>query len=408
MKNWKKKLKTFFQVYKSKASFLILLLLILSFVLAPKLLAEDEQSKKLDELNKKIEEYEKKIGELQGQQKTLASTISYLDSKIVLTTTQIAATEEELRILAKEIADLSVKIGVLNKSITEVSEILSSRIEATYKRERIQPFYLFFSSSGFADFLSRIKYLKAAQMHDRQLLFEMQKAKLNYDSQKQLKEEKQAQEEALKKQLVSQKAALAQQKLSKQELLEVTKNDEKKFQDLLAAARAEMEAIQSIIAGQGEESKVGDVKAGNKIATIITGSSACSTGTHLHFEVVKDGAHNNPTGYLKSKDVSWNLCGWYGCDEPFGFSGSWDWPMNDRVVVTQGYGMTAYARSGAYGGNPHTGLDFYSESNNDVKAVKDGVSYRGSIACGGGTLRYVRVEHKDSDIDSYYVHVNYY
>jgi peptidoglycan hydrolase CwlO-like protein len=353
------------------------------------------------------QQYEQKISDLRGQQRTLASTIKYFDSQIQLATVQIAATEEKLKILNTEIADLSVKIGLLDKTITDVSTILGSRIEATYKRDRIQPFFVFFSSSSFADFLSRVEYLKTAQRHDKDLLFDMQQSKMDYDSQKKLKEEKQAEEEKLKKQLVSQQLALAQQKKSKQQLLEVTKNDEKKFQQLLVATRAEMEAIQSIIAGNGQESKVGDVNEGNKIASIISGASACSTGTHLHFEISQGGAHTNPASFLKGKDVDWSLCGWGGCDNSFGFSGSWEWPMNDRITITQGYGMTAYARSGAYGGSPHTGLDMYADDSS-VKTVKNGILYRGSIACGGGTLRYVKVEHRDSNINTYYLHVNYY
>lgn len=368
--------------------------------------AQDANSDKLKELNQKITEYEQKLQDLSGQKKTLSTAISYLDNKIQLTTVQIAATEQELIILRQEISELSGKIEILSQSISGMSVILTNRIEATYKRGRLEPYFLFFQTSGFSDLISRLEYLKTAQLHDRELLYTMQKSKMTYDEQKALKEQKQAEEENLKKQLVSQKAALAQQKQSKQELLEVTKNDEKKFQQLLAEARAEMEAIQSIIAGLGEETKAGDITEGARIASIIVGPSACSTGTHLHFEVVVSGAHTNPAGYLQPKDVIWDLCGWYGCDSPFGFSGSWNWPMNDPIRITQGYGMTAYAKSGAYGGSSHTGIDIVSE-NTAVKAVKNGVLYRGSISCGGGTLRYVKVDHQDSDIDTYYLHVNY-
>jgi len=391
---------------KLKRILLSLILFFLAFSIATPLLAKSDDDK-LRELNEKIEKYTKKIGELQGKQKTLSSAINYLDSKVKLTSTQIAKTEQELKILAEDISKLSVKIDVLNKSLIEVSTFFNSRIKEAYKRSLVNPFYFLFSSQGFSDLFSRLKYLQIVQMHDRDLLFRMQKSKMNYDNQKIQKKEKKEEEEALKEQLEKQRAVLAQQKQQKQELLTITKNDEQKFQQLLAAARAEMEAIQSIMAGYGEETKIGDVNEGEKIASIISGSSACSTGTHLHFEIAVGGSNVNPASYLKSKSVDWDLCGWYGCDSEFAFSGSWNWPMNDRITITQGYGMTAYARSGAYGGNPHSGIDMVSDDLS-VKAVKQGTLYRGSIACGGGTLRYVKVDHKDSDIDTYYLHVNYY
>ena len=71
--------------------------------------------------------------------------------------------------------------------------------------------------------------------------------------------------------------------------------------------------------------------------------------------------------------------------------------------------MTYYARAGYYGGAPHTGIDLISKSSGEyaIKAVRSGTLYRGSIACGGGLLRYVRVDHKDDSEDTYYLHVNY-
>ena len=71
--------------------------------------------------------------------------------------------------------------------------------------------------------------------------------------------------------------------------------------------------------------------------------------------------------------------------------------------------MTYYARvRRAYGGNPQTGIDMASKSLDlTVKAVQDGEAYRGSIRCGGGSLKYVKVDHKDSEIDTFYLHDNY-
>ncbi|MCG2691486.1 hypothetical protein L6272_01520, partial [Microgenomates group bacterium] len=81
-------------------------------------------------------------------------------------------------------------------------------------------------------------------------------------------------------------------------------------------------------------------------------------------------------------------------------------PINGKPRITQGYGMTAYARSGAYGGGPHTGIDMVSDDL-VVKAVKNGTLYRGSIGCRGKTLYYVKVE-QDNNMTAYYLHVNYY
>lgn len=367
---------------------------------------DTSSQEKLKDLQNQIKELEGKISDLQSQQKTLSSQIAVMNNQIKLTELRINAVKQELKELIADIQTTTKKIVNLEESLDDLTRILLNRIVVTYEAGSIQPLQILLSSGSVSDFFSRANYLRIAQRHDKELVFETQQAKNDYTNQKEIFEGKKAKVEALKKQLESYTNQLAQEKKGKQQLLDVTKNSEKNYQDMLARARAEYEAIQGIIAGKGTEIEVKEIREGDGIASIISGQSACSTGTHLHFEVSNGGANTNPAGYLASKDIEWDLCGWYGCDSPFSFNGSWQWPINNRPRITQGYGMTAYAKSGAYNGGPHTGIDMVSDDLM-VKAVQAGTLYQGSIACGKGLLRYVKVDHKDSGIDAYYLHVNY-
>lgn len=374
---------------------LSLLIVFCSLFSAPAL-AEDCN---IDCLNNRIQEYETKLKDLSGQKKTLASTVAYLNAQINLTQSTIAKTEQELVVLAKEIETLSGHVNQLNVSLDNLSSVLRGRIRKTYKQYSIDPVYLLFSARGFGDFFNEYKYLNTIQEHDREVLMSMERTRFNYDYQKTQKEEAQQKAEALHEKLKKQKASLAAQQQDKKNLLDQTQNDEKRYQTMLDSARAELAAIQNIIAGKGEETKAGDVGEGNRIASIITGSSACSTGTHLHFEVAKNGANQDPANYLNNKSVTWDN----SPDGPFSFTGGWPWPMNDPVRITQGYGNTSY--SSRYANHSHTGIDMVS-TNTEVKSVKSGTLYRGAISCGGGTLRYVKVEQGDNLV-TYYLHVNY-
>lgn len=379
---------------------LLLLLLLLPALLSPAPLSAESADDKLIELNKQIQEYQRKLTELAGQKRTVAAAVNYLNAQIGLAQSQIAKTERELVILNSEIDALQGRISQLNSSLDDLSNIVVNRIRETYRQANIRPLYLFLASDGFSDFISRYKYLKTIQNHDREILLAMERSRANYNLQKSLKEEKQTEVEAKNTTLKRQKSSLAIQQQEKQQLLELTKNDEKRFQELLSKARSELEAIQSIIAGRGQETRVGEVTEGNKIASVIPGISACSTGAHLHMEVVKDASHRNPFEYLSSKAVIWN-----NADPQPSFTGSWNWPINDPVRITQGYGRTSY--SSIYANGFHTGVDMVNNNNDyDVKAVKNGILYRGSIACGGGVLRYVKVDHGDG-LATYYLHVNY-
>jgi murein DD-endopeptidase MepM/ murein hydrolase activator NlpD len=230
--------------------------------------------------------------------------------------------------------------------------------------------------------------------------------KQTYDEQRLLKEAKQTEVEKKRKTLEQQRTGLTKQRSEQQFLLQETKNNEAEYRRELEKTMAELGAIQSIIAGQGAESKAGEVNQGDRIASVIVGSSTCSTGSHLHFEVVKDGMHRDPAGYLKGISPQWNN----SPDGAFGFGGDWEWPLDNPAKINQGYGMTYYARvKRSYGGEPHTGIDMISKDSGNyaVKAVKSGTLYRGSIKCGGGQLRYVKVDHKDDGFTTYYLHVNY-
>ena len=370
----------------------------------------DEVDNKAQCLSDLIKEYESKIGELQGKQRTLATTIQVLDSQIALTLVQISATEANIIQLNNEIQQLSLKIGQLNDVLADVSQVLSARIEETYKRLLISPVHFLFSANDFADFLSRLEYLRSAQYHDRELLYNMEEARLNFDQQKTLKEQKQQELEVLQKRLNTQKLLLGQQKGSKQRLLQETRNDEQVFQGLLAKARTEFLSIQAILAGKGEEVEVGEVGEGDVITSLIVGGSCNSSGTHLHFTIADSGGNTiNPFEKLKSVDYencSGSSCG-SGDGDSFNPSGSWNWPMNPKIRMNQGYGHT-WAVANTWVGQIysfHNGIDI-TGSSYDVKSVQAGTLYRGSYTGSGGCrLPYMKIKHKDGDLNTYYLHV---
>ena len=346
--------------------------------------------------------FAKLFSDTSSQKQSLQTEIAKFNAIISLTSTKIYSTGIDIQNLEKEITDLSNKISILDSSLDQVTALLINRVRETYKISQSNYLVMLLTSSDLGSFASRFEYLKTVQLHDRDLMFQMESVRTNFEDQKNLKEEKQTELEAAKKKLESQKVLLAQQKSDKENLLKITQNNEIKYQQLLAASRAEVDAIQRIIAGKGQETQAGDVNQGQNIASIIPTASACSTGAHLHFEVREGENVKNPFSYLKNISLTD-----YSGGDPHNGTGDWDWPLNGQVQFNQGYGSdTSAIRSHIVWYSFHTGIDIYS-SDLSVKSVKKGTLYRGSISCGGGTLRYVRVDHQDSGIDSYYLHVNY-
>jgi peptidoglycan hydrolase CwlO-like protein len=344
----------------------------------------------LQEINDQIKQYETEISRLKSQANTLSNQIAQFDAQIRLTTLKIQETQEKILLLGGRINQLEISLEAL-------TEAFATRAMETYKMTRLgDSLIMLITASDLGEVVSRYHYLQRIQEADRDLLVRLQEAQDVY-------EEEKDDQESLQTQLEEQGRVLGAQKTAKAELLAITRNDEKKYQNLLAKARAELAAIQAIIAGKGEETEVGPISEGSRIASVIPSVSACSSGAHLHFEVVQGGAHQNPANVLIPKSVIWDNAP----DGQFGFSGSWQWPINDPIRITQGYGMTYFASVlKYYGGAPHTGLDMVNSNDHTVKAARSGTLYRGAIGCGGGTLRYVRVEQGDG-YDTYYLHVNY-
>lgn len=388
----------------------ILVFLVCISVLHPQLMAEesdDNQNQNLDEKKRKIEVLQSKLREVESQKVSLSSTIQLISTKISLSQAEIDKTQAEISKLEKEIANLGTRIGGLEQSLDVLSVSLVDHVSSQYKEQQIDPIQTLLLSKNLTQLYETVKYLKISQEKTREIIVQSENQKHLFDEQKTTKEEIQKQVEAKKQDLAQQKNQLNFERSGQQKLLEETKNDEAKYQAELQKTLAEVQAIQGIIAGQGNEVKVTEVKEGDRIASIIVGASPCSNGTHLHFEVVKDGAHQDPAGYLSSVSAVWNN----SPDSSFSFNGGWAWPINNPARINQGYGMTYYARvRRAYGGAPHTGIDMISKDSGDyvVKAVKEGTLFRGGIGCGGRTLQYVRVIHKDNPaMSTYYLHVNY-
>ncbi len=362
------------------------------------------------QLSDYISKCSQSIDSARSKQQTLKSALLVLNSKISLVNAQIRQTTAQIVQLESDINTLSTVVSDLDKSLNDLTKVFLARVRAGYMRRDPNPITLFFSSDSFAKLFTRIRYLSIVKSRDQLILSEMATARIDYDNQKQAKITKQKQVEDLKVQLTSQQKDLASQQQTKTNLLNITHNNELRYQNLLEEAQAELVAIQAIITGNGSEKEIGLVKESDIIAHIIPTASPCSTGAHLHFETTRNQVDVDPAGLLGPRSVVWSN----SPDSPVTFTGSWNWPLNGTVRINQLFGITSFAKTGFYGyydaartqPRPHTGIDMVNDDLN-VKAVKAGTLYQGIIACGGGDLKYAHVRNKDDGYDTYYLHVNY-
>lgn len=380
--------------------------------------AQEFPSGTLDEQTRKINEYQEIINKLQGKEKSLKDEISKYDSEIAISNIRIEQQEVEInektariKSISQEIVTITENINKLSDSIIHQIKIIEKRIREWYKRrgyegKGVSLISLIIGGGTVSESISALKYLTVLENQDREMMLKAKNSREIAQVKKRELEELKIRQELLKLELErAQKTQVAErnrkesQKAEKDYLLKITQSDEKKYQSLLSQARAEREAIERAI--NSISLKDGSpVKAGDPIAVMgNSGAPACSTGTHLHFEVRKNGSYENPANFLSGRSVIYEER-----VQPMAYTGSWRWPLNDEIIISQEYGMSFWAKIGFYKGSPHSGIDMYTRGSYTLVAPADGILYKGSIACGGSVLKYVAVDH-GGGILSYYLHV---
>lgn len=258
---------------------------------------------------KKAKTYEAIIKIKEQQATAIQNQLNIINLEQSKNQNDIDKAHDNLQTLAEQIADLQKDIQDKESLISYQEIVLSNLLQSYYENDQQELSDIILMGKSFSEIFKQLDYTGQTSTRLADILDEIKIAKAELEkNQNDLQLKKYESEQA--------KNDLEQKNLS----LQYTEN---KKQDLLGQTQAEKEKYEQLLSDIEDE--IYDLESGKSVDY--------------------DSVPASKGGYL-------------------------DYPVaNPRI--TQSYGMTSYAKSGAYGGKPHNGIDF-GISYASVYAAKEG------------------------------------
>ncbi len=306
------------------AFFSIVLLLAAPFATLAQSPAEIEQqiknhNQEIQKLDKEIAEYQKQLSATSAKKNTLQAKLDELNLSIKKKNAEISQTQNKIDTTKLEIKKLSGNIESAQQSIDVNSEGLGESLRALAVAED-QSLAAQVLSLGAQDVWDDVVRSQSVQSAVRDNIKSLSQAKQEFTDTKTATEAKQAQLVKQQQTLKTQQGSLNAQKTSQADLLAQTKNQEATYQKIIAQKKMQQQAFEGAL---------------NNLQAQLQYAVNPSTIT--------------PAG-----------------------KGVLRYPV-DNVIITQYFGNTPFASSGAYGGKGHNGIDFGVPIGTSIKAAASGV-----------------------------------
>jgi len=274
---------------------------------------------KIETLNKEIAEYERQLTEIGGKKQTLQSTLNSLDISRKQLTARMNVTKNSIESLQLELQALDGSIDDKEQSISTHTAGLAQAINQMNEVDNVTLAEQLFGEGGLSSLWNELETNYAFQDAVTNHIQSLETARENLIVDREETEKKKAELEKQRKKLVSEQTSLDINRREQQSLLSQTKSQESNYQKLLKDKQA---------------------------AKIAFEQSLNELESKLEYTM-------DPTRL------------------PTAGKGILRWPL-DSVKVTQDFGDTAFARSGAYAGKGHNGIDLRAPIGTPIRAALSG------------------------------------
>lgn len=306
----------------------------------------------------------------------LAARIGALQKTIATADAQRVETEQKIAQMSQESDMLVPALERQTKEYRKRLDILKSAILKDYTTTPVDPYRLLAEGGSVSDTLTRVAYAQQIESRLQEISDSAQQSAESMQSTKSDLDLKRSTLEVLQRQLAALSAGTAQQRTELADMVANRTNEAAYLNEKIAREKSAQDAILAGASGAlwGTYQDGATVRQGDIIG--FEGSTGNSTGCHLHFSVIENGRWVDPSNF------------WTILRQPDG-------------NISQPFGMTDWARSGAYGGNIHNGIDYVQPCGSPVRAAADGVVIRDNRTDGSGFGHYLMIRHKTGIITLY-------
>ena len=285
-------------------------------------------------LEEEAAKFRKEIGVSQERQKTLKAELARIDTLLAGLRRDIAITQQKIERASLEIMALTIEIGVKEDSIKTLRSGIAGLIESLRERSVESPLFIFVKYWRLSDFFSQLESIEIVSDRIFGFLTEVKRIKGELEIKKAVAENKKKELSDLKLEISAKKQSQEGVKKDRSNILVVTKEEEKRYQEMLKDREKRSRALEEEIFAIEE-----------KIRITIDPAS---------LPPKKPGVLASPL-----PDISTKSC--------------WDGGESAKNCVTQYFGNTPFAISGAYNGKGHNGIDFRASFGTPVRAALSGV-----------------------------------
>ncbi|OHA19562.1 MAG: hypothetical protein A3C08_02665 [Candidatus Taylorbacteria bacterium RIFCSPHIGHO2_02_FULL_47_18] len=315
-----------------------------------------ERNQQIAALEKEIAAYQGELDKLGGEANSLKNAISELDITRRKLLAEITATESKISAATLSIDSLTENIAVQQVSIGRGSAGMEKTLRILAENGRSSMAEIFLNENGFSGAWREADALRVVQARLAERVRSVKELKAGLESDREKLDAKRKELTALKGELADRKRIADGQRAEQQSFLNQTKNKEVNYQKLLDARLALRESF---------------------------AQELLEYELQLKFELDPSRLPQSGSGVLK-------------------------WPLNN-VKITQYFGNTAFAKSGAYNGSGHNGIDFRASIGTPVKSslsgVVKGVGDTDKTCAGASYGKWILIEHGNG-LSTLYAHLS--